>query len=311
MQAGVEGGDVGGEHLVVHLGALGQVGDHHRDADAAADVAHQAEQRRPLVAITRRQGREGDGGERHEDEAEPQPLDDAGAHYVPAADVRVEQGHLPHGEAGEQQPREDEIAGIHPTGQAPHQHHGEHGADPARGEQIAHVDHRVPHQSLHEGGQQGHGREQYDADDEDKHQADAEVAITEQGRLDVGVRVGEDMHHEEVERHHHQGGLDDDLPAREPVLGFSPIQRHLQRTDAETQQGEAQQIEATAGIDLRLLDEGGEPEPGQQTERQVDVEDPAPVVVLGEPAPSDGPRMGPTMTPMPQSAMAEPCFSGG
>ncbi|MNV11510.1 hypothetical protein D3C71_1020780 [compost metagenome] len=104
--------------------------------------------------------------------------------------------------------------------------------------------------------------------------------------------MGEDVHHEEIEGHHHHDGLDHYLPAGEPVLGFPPVQRHLQRPYPQAQQGKAQQIEAAAGIELGLLDEGGEPEPGQQAERQVDVEHPAPVVVLGEPAPQRRPEDG-------------------
>ena len=59
------------------LGLPGQIEDDDRDADAAAEVAHQAEQRRAFVAVARCQGGESDGGQRHEDKAQAQALSDA------------------------------------------------------------------------------------------------------------------------------------------------------------------------------------------------------------------------------------------
>jgi hypothetical protein len=68
--------------------------------------------------------------------------------------------------------------------------------------------------------------------------------------LYVGVGVGEDMHHEEIEGHHHQRAVSMTISRlANQFWELSPVQRHLQRPDAQAQQGKTQQIEAAAGID--------------------------------------------------------------
>jgi hypothetical protein len=54
---------------VVHLDAADEAGLHDRDAGRRADVADQREQARALGPVLRHDGGEGDGAERHEDQA--------------------------------------------------------------------------------------------------------------------------------------------------------------------------------------------------------------------------------------------------
>ena len=56
------------------LGVLGQQRIDDRDADAAADIAHQAEDRGSLRQNVARQSREGERVQRREDKAEPEAL---------------------------------------------------------------------------------------------------------------------------------------------------------------------------------------------------------------------------------------------
>ena len=74
----VERGHVFGQDGVVHLGVLRQQGHDHRYADAAAQIAGQAEQAGGVGAEAGFQRGEGQRAERHEDEAEAQALDHAG-----------------------------------------------------------------------------------------------------------------------------------------------------------------------------------------------------------------------------------------
>jgi hypothetical protein len=175
----------------------------------------------------------------------------------------------------------------------PHRDHGQHGADATRRQQDPNVDDRVAHQVLHEGRQQCHRRQQDDADDEDAHQPDAKVAVPEQGWLDERMLVGKDVRHEHVQRNACEQRLDHDLGVAEPVERFTSVQHHLQCPDGQAEQREAEQVEASGMIDRRLVHKRRQPEPGQQAERQVDVEDPAPVVVLGQPATERRPEYGP------------------
>ena len=96
-----------------------------------------------------------------------------------------------------------------------------------------------------------------------------------------------------VKRHACEQRLDHDLGVAEPVERFTPVQHHLQCPDGQAEQREAEQIEAPGTIDRRLMHKRRQPEPGEQAERQGDVEDPAPVVVLGQPATERRPEDGP------------------
>ena len=69
---------------------------------------------------------------------------------------------------------------------------------------------------LHEGRQQGHRREQKDADDK-KRQADREIAILEHGRFDIRVLVGKDVRHEHVKRDAGERPFDDHFRIGESV----------------------------------------------------------------------------------------------
>ncbi len=73
LQRQAEGREIAGEGGVVDLGTLGRIGDDHRNADTAAEIAYQAEQGRALVAVARRQRGKGQRRQRHEDEPSPRP----------------------------------------------------------------------------------------------------------------------------------------------------------------------------------------------------------------------------------------------
>ena len=70
---------------------------------------------------------------------------------------------------------------------------------------------------LHEGRQQGHRREQKDADDKEKRQADREIAILEHGRFDIRVLVGKDVRDEEIKRVAGERPFDDHFRIGESV----------------------------------------------------------------------------------------------
>ena len=85
------------------LGVLGQQRHDDRDADAAADIAHQAEDRGPLGQDVPRQGRERDDAERRKDKAEAEPLQYARRDDRSHPHLQREAGHLPDRHRGQQQ----------------------------------------------------------------------------------------------------------------------------------------------------------------------------------------------------------------
>src|ERR1700716_3701664 len=75
-----------------------------------------------------------------------------------------------------------------------------------------------------------------------------------------------------------EGALDEDLGRAEPILELAAIEHHLQRADAEAQHGEAEEVEGSVGIARGVRQERHDAEKGEDADRQVDVEDPAPIV---------------------------------
>ena len=82
---------------MVDLRPLRQPGHHHRNADAAADVAHQVEQRRAFIAESRAARWLNDGDKGTKIKPSPSP-GNAGAYDVDTGDVGGEQCHFPQSE---------------------------------------------------------------------------------------------------------------------------------------------------------------------------------------------------------------------
>ena len=76
-RARVPRGDVAHQRRLMDLAPLGQQGGDHRDADAAADVARHAVHRGGVDQLVAPDRGQGQGRERHEDEAECEALDEA------------------------------------------------------------------------------------------------------------------------------------------------------------------------------------------------------------------------------------------
>ena len=85
------------------------------------------------------------------------------------------------------------------------------------------------------------------------------------------------MHDEGIQAEDAERGFHDDLGRAEPVLQLAAIEEHLEGAEAETEKGEAQDVERHLP-GLRLGHEGHHAQEGQNAHRQVDVEDPAPAV---------------------------------
>ncbi len=99
------------------------------------------------------------------------------------------------------------------------------------------------------------------------------------GRFDV-VEFDE----EEIEADDREDRFGDDFAGAEPAQILAAVEHHLQRADAERQRQEAEPRERHVAADRALGHEGGEAEHGQDAERQVDEEHPAPRIILGQPA---------------------------
>ena len=86
---------------------------------------------------------------------------------------------------------------------------------------------------------------------------------------------------------------------------------NLKSGNAHRENAEAEPVELHPRRRVRLRQKRRHPRRRQNAERQVDKENPPPIIQFGQIAAERGPRIGPTITPMPQIAIAEPRFSGG
>ena len=93
---------------------------------------------------------------------------------------------------------------------------------------------------------------------------------------------GEHVHDEQVEREARDHRLDDDLARAEPVEFLAAVQQHLEGAGGEPQHGEAIPGEPELRPRRRLAHEQHDADQGEDAERQVDVEHPAPGVEIGQ-----------------------------
>src|ERR1700756_1344904 len=96
-----------------------------------------------------------------------------------------------------------------------------------------------------------------------------------------------------------------------PVFTLAAVENKLQRADPQAQRQEPDEIERFAMDVAGLADENQGAQRAQHADRHVDVKDPTPVVILGQPATERRPIIGPRIVPMPNTAMAWPWRSGG
>ena len=84
-------------------------------------------------------------------------------------------------------------------------------------------------------------------------------------------------------------GLDDDLGRIEPVALGAAVEHQLEAGERQRQQAEAEHVEAPPRR-LAVVEHQPQDDPRDDAERHVDVEDPAPVERIGQPAAEDRPH---------------------
>ncbi|MOA13429.1 hypothetical protein D3C78_1334800 [compost metagenome] len=98
-------------------------------------------------------------------------------------------------------------------------------------------------------------------------------------------------HHQEHQRHHGHDGQDNDLGRVEPVQLLALIEHDLQRTDANHQQHQPDGIDRfDLGFGLPAFQRRHCNQDHEQPNRDVDKEDPAPVIVIADITAQDRPE---------------------
>src|SRR5260370_30947873 len=119
------------------------------------------------------------------------------------------------------------------------------------------------------------------------------------------------MDDEQVEGNRGNRRIDQDLDGMEPVRDLASVEHQLQGADADAEAPEAEEVEQLALRRPPVVDEDEDAERGDDPDRQVDVEHPAPAVILGQPAAERRPHDRAGGYPAAQTAIAWPCRSGG
>ena len=144
---------------------------------------------------------------------------------------------------------------------------------------------RVAHELLQPQRQQHHVAEEQPVADRNAEGAGPEVANLEQAQIDHRMLVGQLPDQEEGEAHHGRDRQAHDQAGMEPVVLLAQVQHHLHRRDPDHQQRQSQLVNG------QLVDDAfafAVDRPRRQrrddADRDVDVEDPRPVDVVGDPA---------------------------
>ena len=135
---------------------------------------------------------------------------------------------------------------------------------------------------------QGQIGEQNHADQKKKEIGRGKIAVAKQGRSDEGLVAGKNVNHEQIESQSGQDRLGDDFARGEPVQQLTPVQHQLQRCHSQAERGETEKIESQIRGSPRPGQRQIEPGQGQRADRQIDVENPAPAVIIGQKPPQRG-----------------------
>ena len=160
------------------------------------------------------QRREGDRRERHEDEAEAEPLHHPGDHDRPAVHQDGEPGHLPERDRGQAEAGQDQEPRVDLADQPPDDDHRDHRPDAARRQHHAGRHHRIAHHPLQHRRQQREPREQDHPHHEDHGQRHHQVGVAEDRRVDERVLAADDVDHEGPEPGERQARGRSRSPAR-------------------------------------------------------------------------------------------------
>ena len=141
-----------------------------------------------------------------------------------------------------------------------------------------------------------------------EHQADEEVALHDEPRIEERIARGQAVHREQVQAQRRQPGLDHDLggfepveaPPRSSIICSAPMPRASVRKPNQSSRRPGSR--SVSGTNARM------PSSASSPNGHVDVEDVAPAQVLGEiAARAVGPMKEPITEPVPHRAMALPC----
>ena len=152
----------------------------------------------------------------------------------------------------------------------------------------------VAQHDLHQQRQKHGAAVEHESDPRHQERAYGVRTVFEDGKIDdgmIGFQLANDQPAESNQGHH--GKCEDEVRA-EPVFFLALVQHDLQRAHAHDQQADAPEVNTQrfpAQI-RRIEDEQLREDDRNNSDRNVDVKDPAPTVVVGDPAAGNGTEHG-------------------
>ena len=279
---------------LVEEGAIGDEGSGDGDKDGAADVADEVDDAGDLVGGFAGEadvggvgdGDEGEGDGEHEDNAEPGVHAEGEAEIDVGGDVVEGDGEAGKADGGEV--ARGEFAGGD-TGEG----HDDDEGEAAAGEGFSGEGGGVAEKLLHELRLEDGGGVEDAADEDHEQAADGEVFVFEESDVHDGGFVTPLPPDEAGHAGDEEEGEDTDEAGGEPGVFFAFVEHDLHASHGEGEEAEADVVEAAEvgaiGLDPgRVVDEAGDEDEGEEADGDVDVEDPAPGVVVGDPAAEGG-----------------------
>ena len=192
-------------------------------------------------------------------------------------------------EGNAKQSKGNQNSRVDATGQPPADDHGDEQAESARRlQQTDRVNREAAH-VLQERRHQHDGRDGEQSVQEDEQEADEEIALGHQARVEEGLARGQAVHHEEIETQDGESRLQEDFGRFEPVLPAAAVEHQLQGADAEGQGEKAEPVERVLpGSRLVSGTKPAMPSMRDQAEGDVDVEHVLPARVLRDVAAQRG-----------------------
>jgi hypothetical protein len=267
------------------------------DADAAAEIAHERGESADFVVLFLRDSRIAKRVDGNEQEGQAECDEDAPTDSLTEADVRIDGGHAPQAEGSDDESHGNEFAWIESGRECAGDGEEKHEHKSAGGDGHSCLSGRVAHDLLQKLRDEHSRRVESDTNHEHDELGHADVAAGKKAQVEDGVRDGEFAPEEECESNDRGDKQSDDEAGAEPVVFLTFIEHDLDGADGDDEEAEAPIVDALTtladfGEVRRVFDEPVRKIERDDADGDVEKEDPAPGVVVDDPATDGGAKDG-------------------
>src|SRR6185312_762271 len=260
------------------------------DSDAAHHLTHHVVQAGRLCHLRFCDSCERSGAERNEDEREAHSLPELRPEDVPETDVGRENRETPETVRTDDESRPDQDARTKFVVESPRDRHEQRHGQAARHERDSGLRRIEPDQILQKERQQKETSIECQPQHATDRRRGSEGDVAEYSQIDswpVRFHLAPDEQHQANRSDRSEA---QDEPGLEPLVALALFQHELQRAQSRDEQSESQEIDLSlfANEIWRILNEARDEDEIENPDREIDVEDPRPRVIIREPAAERG-----------------------